>query len=189
MPIVFYGQIDRNTKGNIGSQYPAWMLEGQIEQYREGIESKKRRLARGEVPQDSIPQVMQEIERESKRLDEIVGSKPKLTDKENDEIAKVYKTLSDDIKDSMFTRTDMMKGLASPNEEYKRMKTPVIKVTDKVAELCEANGIRVESGKVSRDGATKLWKITGAYLNEKTNVENLRRDGLSARGRHAIHVN
>jgi hypothetical protein len=181
--IRFFGSNDYNKAGRIASEIPSWAMESHIDDLREGIESKRRAIARGDMPYDAIPQAKAEIEREEKQLQSILDGRPKLTAQETDKVARVYKDLSEKISESMFTRDEMMKGFANPQEEAKRMVKPVIKIDKETAEICEANGIRVEKVKnslmVSRNGASKMYKLIGRYLGEHSNTEYLRRQGGS----------
>ena len=176
----FFGAIDRTKDGRISSQVPAWSMATHIDELNENIASRERNLERGMIPYDAVHQVKEELKVDKEKLDKILSSKPKLTDVEQDEVYKVYKSFSKDIKDMMFSRSEEKKGLASPHEEARRMIDPIIKVNEKTAQLCKDNGVKVtetrEGLKVSRNGATKVWKIIGRYLGENSNAEYLRKD-------------
>ena len=58
------------------------------------------------------------------------------------------------------------------------MKQPLINIRGNI-EAAEAMGVKVADGKVSRDGATKMWKVAGKLLGEATNGEALRRDKIT----------
>lgn len=180
MSIKFFGAIDRSKDGRISSQVPAWTMKTHVDDLEESIGSRLRSMERGEIPLDAMVQMKEEVKRDKEKLDRIKESKPKLSDVETDEVYKVYKSFSKDIKDAMFSRSDMKKGLASPHEEARRMVEPTIKINEKTAKLCEDNGIKVTETKgglkVSRNGATKMWKTIGRYLGENSNAEYLRRD-------------
>ena len=178
--VTFFGKVDLNKAGKIASHMPAWTMQPQIEELEEEIGRKERSLERGEVPLDNIPQTKEELNREKTRLADILGGKPKLSETEENKLHKVYKDLGTSIKSSMFTRSDMLKGVASPHEEVRRMKGAVIGIDKETASLCEANGIQIKKNDgsfyVSRDGASKMWKIVKKYFNENSNVEVLRKD-------------
>jgi hypothetical protein len=57
-----------------------------------------------------------------------------------------------------------------------RMTEPCIEVKGDAAQIAKACNVRMTKGKVSRDGAAKIWKILGKAIGERTNTENLRRD-------------
>lgn len=171
--VQFFGAVDRNDKGKIVSQVPAWAMDAHIDELKEGIASKKRAIERGQIDADQVPRTKAEIHREETRLKDIINSKPKITAKTKDELAKAYTDLGVQIKESMFSRDEMMKGLASAGEEARRMITPIIKVDPKLAEAC---GVKTYRGKVSRNGASQIFKIVGKTIGDVTNVEYLRPD-------------
>lgn len=180
MSIKFFGKIDLNKDGKIASKIPAWAMRTHIEDLEEEIGRKERALEAGTIPLDNIPKTKEELRNEKKKLQSILESKPELTETEKNKVWKVYKDLGTAIKPALFSRSDMQKGLASAHEEMRRMKDPVMSINKEIAELCEANGIRVTEKKeglyVSRDGAVDMWKHIGRYLGEATNVEVLRKD-------------
>lgn len=180
MGVKMFGKIDINQYGKISSEIPAWAMQTHIEELSEEIDSKERSLARGEVPLDVVPQTREEIRKSRETLEKIIESKPKVSDAERDKLWKIYKETGKKIDDTMFSRSEMKLGLASPHEEARRMKDPIIKIDADMVELCEANSISVskkgDSAYVSRDQATKAWKLIGYLIGEATNVEVLRRD-------------
>jgi len=179
MEIQFYGDVDKNNKGGLSSEYPAWYLENHLEDLKESISSRERRLNRGEVMVDSVPYERQELAKEKQRLEEIQRSKPKISIGERQKLVKIYKELSDEIARSMFTRSDMMKGVASAHEEAKRMIQPVISLDKEAQGLAKACGVTITKGKVSRNGAAKIFKLVGKLIDEPTNIEVLREDEVS----------
>ena len=71
----------------------------------------------------------------------------------------------------------MRKGLADAREEMKRMTEPCIEVRGDAMNIAKACNVKITKGKVSRDGAAKVWKILGKALGDSpTNIEHLRRD-------------
>lgn len=180
MSIQFFGKIDLNKDGKIASKIPAWAMRPHIEELEEEIGRKERALEAETIPMDSIPKTKEDLRKEKKKLQDILESKPTLTETEQNKVWKIYKDLGTAIKPALFSRSDMMKGLASAHEEMRRMKDPVMSINREVADICESNGIRVTEKKeglfVSRDGAIDMWKHIGRYLGEQTNVEILRKD-------------
>ena len=110
-------------------------------------------------------------------IDGIYQNLDKLKGKQKDRVAKVYDELGRAIGDKLFTRSDMMKGLADAHEEVKRMTEPSIPVTGDAMSLAKACNVKTVKGKVTREGAAKIWKILGKALGDRTNTEHLRRDG------------
>lgn len=185
--IIFFGSPDRKGKtmeGRIGSEYPAWMKKQQIEEMEESIARKERELKQKLIPYDEVPYAEAELEREKERLYKINQSKPKLSAVDKDRIAKEYKRLSREVGGSMFTRSEMKIGTVSAHEEARRMVEPIIECQDEsLARSCNVIPI---NGKISRNQATKIWKICGHALGEggpgeATNVETLRKDKRTAR--------
>jgi hypothetical protein len=71
----------------------------------------------------------------------------------------------------------MKRGVVDAAEEARRMSEPIIRLTDKELAIARNNGIRVsKDGKVSRDGATLIWKFARRALGEPSHSEYLRRD-------------
>lgn len=183
--VSFFGKVDRNKKGDRSSEVPSWAMQTHINDLREGIESKERAIERGNIPLDAIPQTRAEIQKERQRLTEILESKPKTSPDVEDKLWKVYRSLGKDIQDTLFTRSDMKLGLASPHEEARRMVNPIIKVNKDIVELCKENGVPVaikgNEAYLTRNNASKIWKWAGHFLGEPTNVETLRKDRVTAR--------
>ena len=105
-------------------------------------------------------------------MDKISSSRPKLKGKDKDDIAKGYKELGGQIAESMFTLSDMKRGTASAHEEARRMVKPIISVDPKLAASC---GVNTKDGMVSRNDASKIYKIMGKLIGDNTNIEVLRK--------------
>jgi len=170
--ISFFGKVDR--KGDrITSEYPSWMLDVHVDELRESVAQRERALERGDVAPSEVNYIREALKKEKARLAEIDVAKPKLTSEQTDKVAKEYDKLGKEIKDSMFSYDEMQKGLANPHEEARRMVNPCIKVDFEVARACGVTPN--EKGLVSRNDAAKIFKISGKFLGENTNVEALRR--------------
>jgi len=171
-----FGAVDRKGKqedGIIASQYPGWYHDQQVDEMKESVESQKRALKRDAVPPEEVPYVKNRIKIEEQRHREIVDSKPSLDGKGEDFISNLNKNLGEKIRELMFTRCEMKLGLADAHEEARRMKTPCISVSPVVA---ASFGVPCTAGKVTRDGATKIWQMTQKLQGGSTNPELLRRD-------------
>lgn len=171
----FFSAVDAR-----GSQYPAFYFDTHISELKEEIESSERRLNTGQVPYEQSHKVKAEVERNKNKLEAIEKSKPHLSDGERDRLFKAYKKLSKDIGDFLFTRSDMMLGLATPHEEARRMVEYYIP-TDGIEDLVKACRVRVQDKKMSRNGAAKVFKICGKLIGEPTNIEVLRKDKATVR--------
>lgn len=176
----FFGKVDRTKEGKISSEYPAWYFDRQTELLQESIDQKERALKGGHVPRESEGEYQIIIDREKKRLAEIIDSRPKLSGTDLDKCAKAYKSTIKEISNSMYTRSDSMRGFVDPHDEHKLNSTPCIKVTDVTAEIALQNGIRItDNGHMARKDAERLCKIIGRAIGENTNMERLRKDGKS----------
>jgi len=176
--VEFFGSVDRKDGKpgeRIVSEYPAFYFTTQIENLVERIASNKRALESGAINPTAIPELKAELARDTTRLGEINKSHVKLTGKDKDEAATLYKHLAGEIQGSMFTRSEMKKGLANPHDELKRKITPSIPV-GKYGSVFKNMGINPEKGKVSRNQASRVYKILGKVLQENTNTEYLRKD-------------
>lgn len=176
--IVFFGAMDRQKKqenGKITSAYPAWYFDVHLDDMKESIERKKRDLVRGVIPPSEIEYAKEELRKEQERYNNIVNSKPKLTGKQKDELASLYKSLEQELIDSMPTYTEMMKGHADPHEEVKKMTNPIISV-GKHGKIFESLNIPMNGNRVTRNGAARAFKIIGKVLGERSNIESIRRD-------------
>lgn len=171
--LEFFGKVDRDRDGNIGSTLPAWYFDAQVDTMKEGIQRREAALERGDIPSDYVYQTREDLKRDRERLDGIESSRPRLNEVQTSTLGKTYKELSSDIRDSMFTRDDVQRGFADAHEEARRMVKPCIKVDPELARKCGVTNI--VNGMVSRNDATKILKITGKALGEETNVERLRK--------------
>lgn len=176
--IQFFGNVDRKGKtkeGAITSEYPAFYFHNHYEDLKETTERQERQIEIGLVPPSELPYVKAEVERNKQRMIDIKKANPRLSGPQKDAIHKTYKELGESIADSMYTRTDMHKGLVDAHEEARRMSKPIISVKGK-EKFLHNMGITAENGKISRNQASRAYKIIGKVLGENTNVEKLRRD-------------
>ena len=178
--IRLFGKVDINKQGKIGSSVPAWSMTTHLENLEEETASKRRQLERGQILPDRIMEVRAEIEREEKRIQDIKDSKPKLNERQENELWAHYKSLGKDIGNAMFSRDDMKLGLANSHEEARRVSQPVMKVDERVADFCSANNIPVTEKRdglhITRKGAELAYKYIGRYFNENSNTERLRKN-------------
>ena len=172
--IQFFSEIDMDDKGHVTSSMPAWYFEAHIDELKETIGRKERALERGYIDQDQIFSVREELKIERKQLKGIEDSKPKLVGRNQDRCWNAYKSLQDQIAETMPTRKENFDGLVSPQSELKRLKTKHIKIDTEIAKAC---GVNVVHGKITGDEANKCYQILGKALGENTYTEKLRRDG------------
>ena len=172
-----FGDVDRDEKGKISSQYPSWYHSTQIDELEESVRRKEYQLSNDLVPASEKNITRERLSQEKDRLNKIKASKPKISGMEEDEIKNMSNELGDKIKESMFTRSDMDKGLADAHEEARRMSEPCIEIkSENQAEFAKSCGIKIPSnGKISRNQAEKMWKIQKRILGDISNTEILRK--------------
>ena len=174
--IEVFGPVDRKEKkadGEIASHMPAWYLDRQVADMKEDIDSQERAIARGGVQPEEVLRAKNQIKVEKDRYSEIVSSRPKVKGKDLDDLNSFTQDLGKQIGESMFTRSDMKRGTADAHEEVRRMTEPIIKMDPDVARKC---GVSCTNGRVSRNGATKIWQMGQKLKGEPTNAEMLRRE-------------
>ena len=180
--IEFFGGADRKEgrpDGRITSEYPAWMHKYQMDELKESIERKERELKNNRIPFEHVATAREELAREKEKYAAIKDSVPKLSDKQKDDLHGQYKDLAKNISGYLFTRSEMMQGTASAHEEADRMVLPSIEVHPEVARMCNLQPTK--DGRISRNDASKAFKIIGHILGEPTNVETLRKDQVTMR--------
>ena len=182
-----FGDVDRNRAGKISSEFPAWYHERHVEDLEESISSIDRQLKQGLIPADKVPAQAQDRARKQARLDGIMKAKPEFSAKEKDDLRKIYLSLSEKISLSMFTRSEMHMGTVDAHTEAARMSKPCITLNPQEASVAKSCGIPMEANrKVSRNAASKPWKLIGRLLGEPTNTEVLRRDSVKE-GHSTVH--
>ena len=171
-----FGSVDLNEKGQVKSTYPSWYFD----HLKEDLENEVNRLET-DIKFDRIPKSELHIakERLAQKRDKLLNldqAALQLKGKQKDKVSKVYDELGKEISESLFSRSDMKKGLADAREEMHRMTEPCIEVRGDAMNIAKACNVKITKGKVSRDGAAKVWKILGKALGEKSNIEHLRKD-------------
>jgi hypothetical protein len=175
----FFGEVDLNKKGQHSSDMPAWTFTQLIEDLEYDVRVNEINLEDTSLGPEARGKLLSKSKEMKERLDNIKSSKPKV---DNDVVHSVVGSdmsggsLGDKIAESMFTRDQMMKGIAEPREEARRMTEPIIKLEGREREMALGCGVKPNrEGKVSRDEAIKVWKIGRKYLGELSNAELLRK--------------
>ena len=176
MDITFFGEADLNPKGKISSEYPGWYNDTQIQDLKEQITVEENAISKGWVSKDQLGEAQDRLNQKKERLDRILESKPKMDGASKDKVDKVRNELGKTIAEGMYSRSDMMRGLADPHEEMRRMTRKGITLSPEQASFAKACGVPMEGRNVSRTGAEKVWKILSKSLGEPANIERLRRD-------------
>ncbi len=176
MSIEFFGEVDKNAKGQNTSDLPSWFFNIHMEDLQEQVSRSERQIVSGQVNIEAVPMLKQEIVNKKKRISEIKKSIPKLTGSNKTQVGKQYNELKNKIADSMPTIRDNEKGFVDPREELKRLKEHHIEVSPELAESCSVKHVK---GKVTGDGANRMYKMMGRLLGENENVEKIRKEGRS----------
>lgn len=174
--ISFFSESDMNKNGKIASEYPMWYNPNMIEEIREEIKRDEFMVDNGLVADSKVTAVRNRLVGSKKKLEEIENSKPKLSTEEENKLKKAKDEIAKEIKNALFSRSQMLKGLADGHEEARRMATPTIKVSAEMVDLVKACNIPIYDGKMSRNDAQKAWKIASRYFGDMSNVESLRKD-------------
>lgn len=176
MSMKLFGKDDCDQFGKVKSEYPVWYYSVHIDDLEESVASDKRRLNRGEVLASTAATFKADLARKEQKLNDIKSNTPTLSVKERDLLNKLRKELEPKIADSLFSRSDMMKGLADGHEEARRMVKNIIPVEPDLAKFLGFCNCNVVKGKASRNALAKAFKLTGKLLGESTNIEILRKD-------------
>lgn len=179
--LEFYGNMDKDVKGNIQSMYPAWYCEQFLNELNNQIDQMENSVRMGFVPQGSLPEHNMILEQNRQKRDDILASKPRPSQGERDRLQKAYKELGKIISDTMYTRSEMQMGLADAHTEAKFMSEHVIPVPKTLEDLFKAAQAKTEKGKATRNAFAKVFKVIGKLIDEPTNIEVLRRDKATGR--------
>jgi hypothetical protein len=146
---------------------------------RDDLEEEIRRLETGldnnYFPKERIGEVREQLKKAKEAHEKALSINPHF-EKNRDTISKMVDELGDNIGRSMFSRSEMMKGLADAHEEARRITEPVIELSPRVAGIARENGITLHGRKVTRTDAVRLWQLGRYALGETKNAEVLRRD-------------
>lgn len=171
-----FGSVDLNEKGKVKSQFPSWYFDHLKDELSNDISRMETDLKFDRIPKTEISITQERLSQKKEKMKELERSCVELKGKKKDQVYGVYNELGEKISEQMFSRSDMKKGLADPREEMKRMTEPTIEVKGDAYKIAQACNVRVTKGKVTRDGAAKIWKILGKAIGERSNVEHLRKD-------------
>jgi len=172
-----FTQSDLSPDGKkIASTIPLWYNPTYKEELENTIAIMSHALREGQVPEGRRSEYQANLKMLKDRLQSIDDAIPKFDKKAIDYVSRVISSLSEKIRNAMFTRDEMMKGLADPNEEARRMTQPCITLTEHEIRWAKACNVKVYDGKASRTACELMWKIGRRILGEPTNVEVLRKD-------------
>jgi len=171
-----FGEVDKDVKGNIKSEMPAWYFTEAEEDLGRKIAEGRKALEDDAIPQQAKAGFREALRQKEERLEKIKESKPVLTGKMEDVVKKMNEDMATELREAHPKRSEEEKKLTDAHEEVRRMKDPVIPIkSQEMAEFARECGIRIVDGKISRDSGDKIWKITSKMLGKSTDVEYLRR--------------
>lgn len=178
--IEFFGEIDktfdRDThEQRVASEYPAWYFDRQCRNIKDEISAIEGRLERGEVPEKGKMAEMKLLRQLKQKKDAIEKSTLRLNDVDKDKFAKTVKDLAVRIGSAKFSRSDEQKGFADAHEEYERQNFPCIELKGDEFIFARKANVQIVDGKVSRNGAEKIWKIMRKALGESSDTAILQR--------------
>lgn len=194
---IFFGGVDRKVDrdgeldpdGAILSEFPAFYHSQHIEELKEEISSLERNLNRYKrekiFDEEGLYRQARSIKAKKAKLQLIEQSKPSLNATQQDKLWKISQDLQKEIKDLLFTQSQMKLGTVSAHEEADRMVDKRISV-DKLGidpQMAEELNMKLEAGKASRGDLERVLKIINKSLGEDSNISNLRPDRVTFRGR------
>ena len=174
---LVFPEVDRREDGTIGSQYPCWYHQNQLENDLEDLHDSERQLASGAVPSNRRMQFNADIVQQRTRLAKIKDSIPRPDGPQKDKIAKLHKELQTLIRENMPPEDDMLTGDADAHMEARLMTTPMIGASNDAIRWLLACGTNpetiTEDKKVTRNALIKGWKIAARILDLNTNSKAL----------------
>lgn len=176
--IEFFGDVDKKD-GKIGSDYPAWYLDAQVQHVKDSVSSLERELEAG-VSEKERPGKRAELKQFKEKLGQIESSRPDIDDDQMNEITAVSKSIGASIRDTMFTEKDMETGRADSHREFLRATEPcVVLKSESEIQMAKKIGCRIFEIKgkpmLSRNDASRVYKICRRLMDEDTDVETLRK--------------
>ena len=172
-----FGSVDLNDKGQVKSAYPSWYFDHLKDELQNEVDRMETDIKLDRIPRSELALHKERLAQKRDKLLNLDQAAINLRGKQKDKVSKVYDDLGKEISSALFTRDQMRKGLADAREEMKRMTEPCIEVRGDAMNIAKACNVKITKGKVSRDGAAKIWKILGKALGDSpTNIEHLRRD-------------
>lgn len=170
----FFSEADFNQYGRVANMFPAYTNLTLIDDLKNEISSGEIALSKQNIAPDRRASLEKDIEKKKERLYQIEENIPKV---DKDKLVGVRKDVEELISSSMFSRTEMEKGLADAHEEARRMVDKSIPVSKEIANLLSGCNVKIDPDNpmVSRNELTKGWKTIQKVLGEAANVERLRR--------------
>jgi chromosome segregation ATPase len=171
-----FGSVDLDDKGRVKSAYPSWYFDPLKDELQNEVDRLEGQISQDRIPRSELQLAKERLKQKRDKLLNLDNAALELRGKQKDKVSDIRAELGEKIKDAMFTRDDMKKGLADAREEMRRMTEPCIELRGEALRLAQACNVKNVKGKVTRDGAAKVWKIISKALGERSNIESLRRD-------------
>jgi hypothetical protein len=186
-----FGKPDRKGNkedGQVQSEYPAHMMNAQIDTLDNAIMELGSDLKGGRIPGGDIYEAKEELNLLQQKFDDIVVSKPNYSPSEENFLQGELALLNQRVGDTLYSRYDQQKGkgsIARPQQEADLNDKPCIKIHPEIAKIC--NITNVVNGKVSRNLADKARKILCAYFGrEDGSRERIRAENNASRQRPMV---
>lgn len=186
-----FGKPDRKNgevDGQVQSEYPAHMMNAQIDGLDNEINELSSDLNGGRIPGGDIFEAKEELVLLQSKFDEIVISKPNYSYSEEEFLHGELLRMNSDMADTLYSRYDQQKGkgsIARPQQEADLNDKPCIKINSEIAKICNIAG--VVNGKASRNMIDKARKILCHYFGrDDASREAIRPENNSARQRPMV---
>ena len=163
------------VNGKVGSEYPAYYFGQQIQDLKDSERRLSHDLDADLIPGRGKPAAVAELKKVKSKLDLIESSKPKLDGAILDALASAVKELGKQLTTSYPSRTEMAKNIPDAHREYEKDVTPCIDLNGDQLTIAKKMGCKIWEGKVSRNDASKIWKICRNLQGENSDTECLRR--------------
>lgn len=186
-----FGKPDRkgnDIDGAIQSEYPAYMMNSQIDGLDNGISELEADLNGGRIPGGDIFEAKEELTLLQNKFDDIVRSKPNYSPSEEKFLHEELERMNRDMSDTLYSRYDQQKGkgsIARPQQEADLNDKPCIKINSEIARICNINN--VVEGQASRNQIDKARKILCYYFErDDASREAHRPENNASRGRPMV---
>ncbi len=176
MELEVFGKVDRDEKGKVKSDYPAFCFPQHKEELEESIRYKQSQLDKGLIIKSEEGFAREALSKEKTRLKEIDNSITRYSQKEIDYLAVCRKSLGKKVQDLMPRQSQIERKLANAHEEANKISEPCLKLDPEEVDFIKACDQSITNdGKISRGQAEKCWKIASRIIGEPSNIEELRR--------------
>ncbi len=188
-----FGKPDRKggaADGMVQSEYPAHMMDTQINTLDNDITELEADLSGGRIPGEDVFEAKEQLQILQTRFDDIVISKPNYSPSEETFLHGELERMNSDLADTLYSRYDQLKGkgsIARPQQEADLNDKPCIAINEEVAKICNIQPHHIVGGKVSRNQIDKARKILCAYFGrDDASREMIRPENNASRKRPMV---